>query len=155
MSEAKPVGRPATRPSLDDPAVVELLCDRLIGGMGMNEACALPDGPPQTMVYQRMAKDEDFRSRIAHAREAQQHAIIDKTVEMSDAATPEDWQVVRMRIWARQWRAAKLAPKVYGEKVTTEVTGANGGPVQFEDVRAPIAALIAPVNKAGGGDDDQ
>jgi hypothetical protein len=36
---------------------------------------------------------------------------------MADKATAEDWQVVKLRIWARQWRASKLAPKKYGEKI--------------------------------------
>lgn len=91
----------------------------------MDKACAMPDGPAKTLVYQRMAQDETFRTAIARARVAQQDAIIDETVDMADAATPENWQVVRMQIWARQWRAGKLAPKVYGEKVTQEVTGGD------------------------------
>jgi hypothetical protein len=125
--------------SLDDPEVVETLCLRIIGGMSVDKACALPDGPSKTLVYQRMASDEAFRTIIARAREAQQHAIVDETVDMADAATPENWQVVRMQIWARQWRAGKLAPKFYGEKITQEVVGADGGPqrVQIEIVGTP------------------
>jgi terminase small subunit-like protein len=40
---------------------------------------------------------------------------------MADAATEADRQVVKLRIWARQWRGAKLAPKRYGEKSTEDV----------------------------------
>lgn len=107
--------------------------------MSVDKACALPDGPAKTLVYQRMASDEAFRTTIARAREAQQHAIVDETVDMADAATPQNWQVVRMQIWARQWRAGKLAPKVYGEKSTQEHIGADGGPlrVAIEFVGAP------------------
>src|SRR3984885_11190199 len=47
-----------------------------------------------------------------------------QTVDMADAATPEDWQVVKLRIWARQWRASKLAPKVYGERIDAKISGA-------------------------------
>ena len=86
--------------------------------MGMEEACSPPDCPSKAAVYLRMAKDPDFATIIARAREAQQHAIIDQTVDMADAATPENWQVIRLRIWARQWRAAKLAPKTYGDNQT-------------------------------------
>lgn len=131
--------------SLDDPQVVETLCQRLIAGMSVDKACALPDGPSKTLVYQRMAEDLAFRTVIARAREAQQHAIIDETVDMADAATPENWQVVRMQIWARQWRAGKLAPKVYGEKITQEHLGADGGPVRVEVVLvgdAPVQSRI-------------
>ena len=41
---------------------------------------------------------------------------------MADAATPEDWQVVKLRIWARRWRASKLAPKVYGERIDANIS---------------------------------
>lgn len=76
-----------------------------------------------------MATDETWRNEIARAREAQQEALIDETVDMADDATPEDWQVVKLRIWARQWRAGKLAPKKYGERASVEHTGADGGPL--------------------------
>lgn len=109
--------------SLDDPEVIATLCGRLIGGMSMDQACALPDGPSKTLVYQRMASDDDFRTIIVRAREAQQHAMVDETVDLADSATPEDWPVIKLRIWARQWRAGKLLPKVYGDRIQQEVTG--------------------------------
>jgi hypothetical protein len=37
----------------------------------------------------------------------------------------------KLRIDARKWKAAKLAPKKWGEKVTTEHTGLDGGPVSM------------------------
>ena len=79
--------------------------------------------PAMTLVYEAMANNEGFRSSIANAREAQQEAIIDSTIELADAATPEDVQVRKLQIWARQWRAAKLAPRKYGEKVQNEHSG--------------------------------
>ncbi|EFH10532.1 hypothetical protein ACFFMP_20125 [Pseudoroseomonas cervicalis] len=112
---------------MDDAEAVARLCDLLICGMSMSEACARDDSPSRTAVYTKMAADAAFRATIARAREAQQHAIIDETIEMADAATPEDWQVVKLRIWARQWRAAKLAPRVYGNKV--EMAGSNENPL--------------------------
>lgn len=101
---------------LNDPTVVEELCSRLVSGKSMAAVCAADDMPAESTVYLRMANDENFRSIIARAREAQQEAEIDRTVDMADRATTEDHQVVKLRIWARQWRAAKLAPKKYGDK---------------------------------------
>jgi hypothetical protein len=121
------MGRPPVKPSVDDAEAVARLCDLLIGGMSMSEVCARDDCPSRTAVYAKMASDAAFRATIARAREAQQHAIIDETIEMADAATPEDWQVVKLRIWARQWRAAKLAPRTYGNKV--EVAGSDENPL--------------------------
>ncbi|WP_159992642.1 hypothetical protein [Roseomonas sp. 18066] len=107
-------GRPPLKPSPDDAEAVARLCDLIISGMSMGQACARNDCPSKTAVYARMAADDAFRTTIARAREAQQHAMIDDTIDLADGATPDNWQVVKLRIWARQWRAAKLAPKVYG-----------------------------------------
>ena len=35
----------------------------------------------------------------------------------------------------RKWAAAKLLPKKYGDRTVTEVTGANGAPIQLEAKR--------------------
>lgn len=86
--------------------------------------------PSQPTIYRRMASDESFESRIAFARSAQQDYEADKCVEMADKATNEDWQVVKLRIWARQWRASKLAPKKYGDKIQSEISGKDGGPIE-------------------------
>jgi len=135
-------GRPAVRPPVTDPEAIERVCDRLISGMGMREACAPLDCPAECAVYARMAKDPEFAGIIARAREAQQHAIIDQTVDMADAATPEDWQVVKLRIWARQWRASKLAPKVYGDRLET-VSNIKISDLTPEQRRAEIERLLA------------
>jgi hypothetical protein len=114
-------GRPTDAP-LDDPSVVDALCARIIAGDGIKAICASNGMPSRSAVYERMAVDLAFRTRIAGAREAQQDAHIDDTVDMADAATIEDHQVVKLRIWARQWRASKLAPKKYGDTLNVEQT---------------------------------
>ena len=105
----------AVKASLDDPIVVSTLCTRIASGEGILEICKDSHMPAARTVYAKMAENDDFRTRIARAREAQQEHEADRCVEMADEATAENWQVVKLRIWARQWRAAKLAPKKYGE----------------------------------------
>lgn len=87
----------------------------------MNSICKGQDMPVLMDVYHAMANDEGYRSAIARAREAQQDFCADETIELADSATPEDWQVKKLQIWARQWRAAKLAPKKYGENSSVKV----------------------------------
>ena len=38
----------------------------------------------------------------------------------------------RLRIDARKWVLARMNAKKYGERVSTELTGANGGPIKTE-----------------------
>ncbi len=111
------------RPKPTDPGIIDAICEGLIAGKSIREVCSPNTMPAVSVLYVEMSRNEELRNAIARARELQQDAIIDQTVDMSDDATPEDWQVVRMRIWARQWRAAKLAPKKYGEKQQVEHSG--------------------------------
>ena len=50
----------------------------------------------------------------------------------------------RLRVDARKWLLSKLAPKKYGDKLTQEHTGANGGAIEVHStvtlVRAPVRA---------------
>lgn len=124
---------------LDDPALVQEICDRLASGESMRSITADPRMPPSSQVYLRMAQDESFRSNIVAAREAQQEFLIDQTVDMADDATPEDHQVVKLRIWARQWRAGKLAPKKYGEKM--QVGGAADLPPIQTETRLDVSGM--------------
>lgn len=124
------MSRPAKRPKPDAPGVVEAICERLIAGESMTSIGTDPEMPSTNAIYVALANDDEFRKRIARAREAQQDAEIDRTIDLADSATPETVNTVKLQIWARQWRAAKLAPKRYGDKTQTEITGAEGGPLQ-------------------------
>jgi hypothetical protein len=104
------------RPKPTDDGIVDRISDGLISGLSIRKVCAPDDMPSVSVVYLEMAKNEDFRNAIAHARDLQQDAMVDETVDMADDATVEDWQLVKMQIWARQWRASKLAPKRYGDR---------------------------------------
>jgi chromosome segregation ATPase len=70
-----------------------------------------------------MAKDAEFAGMIAIARQAQQEHEMEKCIELADSATPEDWQVKRLQIWARHWRASRMIPKKWGDKITQEIDG--------------------------------
>lgn len=104
--------------------VVNSLCANIAGGMSVREACAQPGAPSEPTVYRKMAADLAFAEKLSEARASQQEREADVCVELADSATLENWQVVKLRIWARQWRAAKLAPKKYGDKQQVEHSGA-------------------------------
>lgn len=109
------------RPSIYEDGILQRVCDGLTEGLSIKQTCQPDDMPRWQEVYLEMQKDEAIRSAIAYAREAQQEVTADDIVEMADLATAEDHNVVKLRIWARQWRAAKLAPKKYGEKQVLDV----------------------------------
>lgn len=73
--------------------------------------------PSETTLYKRVQNDEEFAAKYARAREAQAHHEAEEIRQIADMATPDDVHVARLRIDARKWRASKLAPKSYGDKL--------------------------------------
>ena len=112
----RPVGRPHERPSVYDEQAVERFFANLAAGKHIIAAARPRDCPHHVEIYQRAAREPEFHNRFLRAREAQQDALVDGTIEIANAATQENWQVARLRIQAVQWRAARLASKIYGEK---------------------------------------
>lgn len=86
-------------------------------------------------------------SALAHAQaEALEQAIDDMRSGVIDA------QMARVEIDARKWFASKFLPKQYGDKLTTEHTGANGGPIQSVNWTANAPDdLLKEVAKLKGG----
>jgi hypothetical protein len=64
-----------------------------------------------------MATNESFATKCARAREDQADYMDDLILEVANACTPETAQADRVRISAYQWRASKLKPKKYGDKL--------------------------------------
>lgn len=152
----RPVGRPPERPSPYTEGVLDAICSRMVSGESIRQICDDRDMPSRTAVLQACAANEEFAASIARARELQQDAIADEIVDMADMATVEDHQVVKLRIWARQWRAAKLHPKKYGERVQTDSNVSVTGDLTMrlsamsDDELARILADAAG-SGAGGG----
>jgi hypothetical protein len=70
-------------------------------------------------------------------------AEVDYMIDLADSATPEDFNVKKLQIWARQWKAGKRAPKKYGDRLTQEITGADGGPLHTkQDITPDMEAQI-------------
>lgn len=136
--------------NLNDPTVVDELCERIASGRSVVDVCSDKDMPDAATVYRRMAKNPEFAASIARAREAQQDAEAEKIVTMADKATIKNWPVVKLRIDARKWRAAKLAPKRYGDKIETTLQGPDGGPVRTEvDLASGLAFTLKKGLKVG------
>jgi hypothetical protein len=93
--------------------------------------------PNRAAVFRWLSKDEDFRNQYAHAREEQAEALADDIIAIADqydtakdALEPDLIQRAKLRIDSRKWVASKLKPKKYGDKIQTEVSGKDGGPIE-------------------------
>jgi hypothetical protein len=131
------------RPTSYDTETAEKICTWLSEGKSLRAFCGLKGNPSQSMVYRWLAEHEDFREKYARAREEQAETFADAVVHIAD--TESDAGIARVRIDARKWAAGKLAPKKYGDKNTTELTGADGAPLMAEPSNRDIARAIADI----------
>lgn len=101
----------------------------------------------EPMLYRWLREKEDFRQKYTHAREVQADVLAEEIVSIADELEIEAKyqgetvtfdvsatavQRNRLRVDARKWYASKLAPKKYGDKLDTIVSGPDGGPVQVQ-----------------------
>lgn len=105
-----PIGRP---PDFS-PEIVEEVCARISQGETLIEV-ARNLGFSYRGVANWILYNKDFNEAYTLAREMQADYRADEIVRLADNGdlTPEDRKV---RIQARQWVAAKLRPKTYGDR---------------------------------------
>ena len=115
-------------------AITDRICELIESGKSINSFAGKKGVPSAPSIYRKMAKDAEFAGMIAIARQAQQEHEMEKCIELADSATPEDWQVKRLQIWARHWRASRMIPKKWGDKITQEITGRDGAPIATQQI---------------------
>ena len=151
-----------------DPHIRDLICAQLAEGRSLRAICGEPGMPDRATVYRWLEADQSFRDRYAQARDAGLDHMADELIQIADDSSRDtlhgengpiqdaEWVArSRLRVDARKWYLSKLAPKRYGEKTTTELTGANGGPVQISDAEAAaeLARLVAAAEQRPASSD--
>lgn len=117
---------PAGRPSTYSEKTADAICERIATGESLRAICAENGMPGLSTVFGWLDKHKYFRNKCAHAREVQADVMADMVLDTAISCTAASAIADKVKISAFQWRAAKLKPKSYGEKVTNEITGANG-----------------------------
>ena len=129
------------------------ICQELSEGKTLREVCRADEMPTEAAVRKRaLADPEGFGSQYAKAREIGYQSMADELLEIADDGT-NDWmerqngdgttyevenrEVLnrsRLRVDTRKWLLSKALPKIYGDKITTEHSGPNGGPIETANV---------------------
>lgn len=151
--------RKVGRPSKCTPAVVQEICERLSKGEPLAVICR-DDHMPDPATAWRWQRDlVEVSQAIARAREDGFDAIAAETLTIADD-DHRDWQAVytdgvitdikvdgehiqrsKLRIDTRLKLLAKWDPKRYGEKLSTEITGKDGGPIEHNVTTDELAKL--------------
>lgn len=122
----------AGRPSTYSEKTADEIVQRMIEGESLTAICKDEKMPPRVTVYAWFDKHPDFYARCARAREALADYLVDEIDELARSATKDNIEQIKIQVSTKQWRAMKMAPRMYGDRSRTEVTGANGGPIQTQ-----------------------
>lgn len=121
-----------------------LLCERIAQGEPMVSVCADQTMPSYRQVFKYMHKDEKARELYYAAQECRMETMADEILTISyddsqDFSIDEKSgrrishndvvQRARLKTDNLKWTMAKMAPKRFGEKNQTEVTGSGGAPL--------------------------
>ncbi len=108
--------------------LADTILQRLAEGESLRQICETDGFPHRTNVLKWLETREDFATRYARARESQGDAMDDRILQVAAKceAGELDPHAAKVVIGALQWRASKLRPKVYGDKLQQEVSGAGG-----------------------------
>ncbi len=130
------------RPSDFTSEIADAICERLADGESLKSICFSDGMPHRATVFRWLGAHAEFRDSYARAREAQADALFDEILDIANTPitgektkVDKDGNVIemtkadmiehrRLQIDARKWIAAKLRPKVYGDKLDVDVTGA-------------------------------
>ena len=84
--------------------------------------------------------------RYAHAREQQADFYADEIIEIADNCPPETGEVAKakLKIDARKWKAARLAPKKYSEKAELDLKSTDGSMTPIKITRVIIDPKEVP-----------
>lgn len=113
----------------------------------------------QSSVFKWLIEHTEFSEKYARAREAQADFLADEIIEIADDGSRDTKTIRRgketievedvewtnrskLRVEARKWKASKLKPKKYGDKVdiTTDGEKVNNVKVEVISVAAPLAS---------------
>jgi CRISPR/Cas system-associated endonuclease Cas3-HD len=129
----------------------DLICEKIAtSNFSMKSICEQLDIPVGT-VLAWLHREPTFQEKYARAKEMQADLLAEEILDIADDGSNDFMTIVkgdqeyevenkefvnrsRLRVDSRKWIASKLKPKKYGDRITQEITGANGGPLQITGI---------------------
>lgn len=145
------------RPTDYTPEIGATICERLASGETLNQILKTEGMPDRVTVWRWQQANETFRNLYAQSRIEQAHFWADDIVDISDDGTRDykesgdkgpvvDMDHIsrsRLRVDTRKFLMSKIVPKIYGDRIAQEITGADGGPIKTESRTDEEAARFA------------
>ncbi|MFO6426574.1 ubiquitin carboxyl-hydrolase [Escherichia coli] len=130
------------RPSDYMPEVANDICALLSSGESLRKVWNAQECRAKHQFFAGWLNIQDFRDQYAKATEARADSIFEEIFEIADNAIPDAAEVAkaRLRVDTRKWALARMNPRKYGDKVTNELVGKDGGAIQIET--SPMSTLF-------------
>lgn len=135
-AKSKAVGRPSSYTQ----DVADSICEHIATGHSLVSWCEETGRPSYATVARWLQVHANFRDSYARARESQADFLAEEIIQIANTPivgvktkTNEKGEVEtiegdmiehrRLQVDARKWYAAKLRPKVYGDRIQQEHSG--------------------------------
>ncbi len=138
------------RPTKYDPELTSQICDAIaVTPKSLEVICAArEDFPHHETVRRWLHISDDFRGMYARAKAVQCLTLAEQIIDISDDSSNDEIEIrtedgltetrvnrevierARIRIDSRKWLCAKLAPRIFGDKITHQ--GDSENPVVHE-----------------------
>ena len=104
--------------------IQERVITEIQAGRSLRQVCKDDGMPHFTTVLRWIIADGQFATKYARARTAQADTLFDRMeeVEESVANGSMDSHAARVVLDSMRWRASKLAPKIYGDRLDVSVS---------------------------------
>lgn len=123
-------GKPG-RPRFNVAEIWPRIFERISCGESLNAILKTDGYPSYAWATKTLREDPELRRQYEIAREDRADALADDLVELADTPMPKGlqgsdasaWvQQLRLQVDVRKWVAAKLRPRIYGDRIDLEVT---------------------------------
>ena len=131
---------PAGRPTKYTPALAADICRRIAEGERAGKVLQ-HYGLNRSTLWEWLDKHPEFSDQYARAKEQQMAAMEEEILEIADDNSEDEIELEdsngnpytrvnhdhinrsRLRVDTRKWLMSKLAPKRYGDRIETEISG--------------------------------
>lgn len=120
-------------------ALFDRICSRIAAGgdkSSLRVICSEEGMPRRETFNQWRQRTPELQAQYDRACLDREDTFFDEIIDIAD--TEPDSAKARNRIDARKWAWARMNRKKFGEKVTNELVGEDGGPVRYEVVERRI-----------------
>jgi len=144
LKETKSAGRPTEYSQ----ALADAFCAEIVSGKSFRKVCAMESMPSTSAVFNWIRKYPAFVEQYRQATIARTDTHVEDMIDIAEDPNI-DVQRARLMVDTRKWIAARMQPKKYGDHTITEITGANLGPLQVQQVDAVSDTELAALALAG------